>query len=808
MASSTCKIIIWVLSWLTQMLDPAVNGYSWRPKQQCPEAKFEQKTDRFWEFDEKSGSWVELNLPFNLMSCVNKNCNKVGLIEQMKRCQGRGDCSENQKDGKECAGEIHGVTLPLRKRISLTKMSEASVWVTGQSGSIYERFWNGVQWVIAPHDLPNSAGRAVSVFIINQTILALSEAGLLYELQLTGISQPVWTECRPTFESGMHDDEMQPSSTMQIKSGVVTHNQEWISHGRPPGGDVAAIADAATIKPDLVFTVRYAAIIGGYLMERRFHQRKWKWIFHGAPEGHHLAAITTVEKTILQEKIMPLFFNTESGLVFEYQLQKQSGSRQGTQSPGTWVNHMHPPHTKAARGFPGLQLQVGRMLFTLDDGRLAELHLSGIGGEALGPANEISIHRKVSSRYEWSILDAPESEGWNAEYCTEERGPLNCMGGIKDTLGDDDQNDLRTTTRWRKGQSYQTYISPGESQSNGTEPSNKPSFTEKIIHANFRMRAVQAERSFFIITDGGLAFEYLYIENVWLWLRHDHGTSIKGVFGNYNGSLFVVDANGDLLIRERNGTELSWFNCTAMTKGRKVAVGPPWDGTPGKALRVTAEDALFFVGKNGRLLQFVVALRKFKWKDCQSPPNTRIAAIVDQEGFRKNVVFVIGRNGQLYQYNRITELWHEHYQSPHLVLARSPGTAIRQSLSSLTGSLFMLSEDGGLVEYTWSALEGWHWVEHGTPYKNVKVVGAPGPWFQGNQLFLIGSDGSVYIRYVEERTWQWQSLGYPYEENVMTRMETERGKGNKNEAYNEKTRAKGGSSQSKHNPGSHRDEKM
>ncbi|XP_058078249.1 uncharacterized protein LOC131226656 isoform X2 [Magnolia sinica] len=838
MVSFTSKIIIWVLYGMTQMLDPTVSGSSWCQQHRWPDAKFEKKTDRFWEFDERSGSWVELNLPFDLMSCVNDNCKRVSSIEQTRKDDDKGGSFEYKNDSEAGAGESPDMALPLRKRISLTKMSDASVWVTGQSGSIYERFWNGVQWVIAPHDLQISTGFAVSVFIINQTILALSEGGVLYQLQLSENAQPVWTEFRPTFESSIYSEETEPSSAMQIKSGVVSHDGQlyfttmnrsllelsdiqplrWINHGQPPGGDVAAIADAETIRSDVVFTVSSSGDLyefdkssrpswkkhiwsepsreenslipskgctlqgligthsqslflltkGGYLMERRLHQRKWKWIFHGAPKVHQLTAITPVEQTELNEKIFSLFFNTASGFIFEYRLHKQSGAARGKQSPETWVNHMHPLHAKVARGFPGLQLQVGRILFMLDDGRLAELHLSGIGGEASGPAHQINTRRKASSKYEWSILDAPETEGWNAEYCTEERGPLNCIGGIKETLGDDEQNDLgmTTPTRRRKGQTHQTYVSPSAHRSNVAEPSDQNGLVENSINANFRMRAVQAERSFFIITDGGLAFEYLYVENMWLWLRHEHSTRMKGVVGHYNGSLFLIDTNDHLLIRERNSNELSWINCTAMRKGRKVVEGPPWDGIPGKAWRVTAEDALFFVNKNGRLLQFMVALRKFKWKDCQSPPNTKVATVVDQEVFRKNIVFVIGRNGRLYQYNRVTELWHEHYQSPHLVLARLPGTVMRQSLLSLTGSLFMLSEDGGLIEYHWSALDGWNWVEHGTPYKNVNLVGAPGPCFEGSQLFLIGSDGSVYLRYLDERLWQWKSYGFPYEENI------------------------------------------
>ncbi|XP_068661133.1 uncharacterized protein [Aristolochia californica] len=430
---------------------------------------------------------------------------------------------------------------------------------------------------------------------------------------------------------------------------------------------------------------------------------------------------------------------------------------------------MHPPQAKVARGIPGLQLQAGRMVFPLDDGRIGELHFAGLGGDTWGPSPEISPKRKSSLKYEWSILDAPETEGWNAEYCTNERGPTNCFMGMRDTLGDDEEENemsLTTALRRRRGSMFNNYLLPRTHANDLTVVSQQNNFLRNGINTNFRMRVMQAKRSFFLITDSGITFEYLYIENVWIWLRHDHSTSMKGVLGSYNGSLFLADKDGNLLIRERNTDGLSWINCTAMRKGKQVASGPPWDGIPGKAPIVTTEDSLFFVTRNGRLLQFTVALRKFKWKDCSNPQNIRIASIVDQETFRSNIVFVIGRNGRLYQYNKLTELWHEHLQSPHLVISRLPGTAMRPSSLSLMGSLFMFTENGGLIEYSWNALDGWKWVEHGTPNRNVTLVGAPGPYFEGSQLFLIGSDGNVYIRYLEHRMWKWKSFGFPSTEQT------------------------------------------
>ncbi|KAF8403758.1 hypothetical protein HHK36_011863 [Tetracentron sinense] len=853
------KIFIWVF--LSVSFFAVFGSASWCPdhltQQTSPE--FKQKTDRFWEFEEQSNSWVEVDLPFDLVSCVNGNCTKVGSIDQTTKKEEfseRGsDVPKEKKNSKrkyDDAEVLHGnsdMVLPLRRRVSLTKMSETSIWVTGESGSIYERFWNGLQWVIAPHDLPLSAGHAVSVFIVNQTILALSEAGILYQMHLSESSQPFWVEFTLTPEGSRHSTETEQSSAIPIKSGVVSRDGErvyfstmngsllelseveprrWINHGRPPGANVAAIADAATIRPEVVFTVRsqrslrfwdcsstgdlyefdrsskpswkkhiwnegstqeislipstgctlqgngahsmslFLLTKGGYLVERRLHQRKWKWIVHGNPQNHHLTSITPVSQEELNEKIFSLFFTTSAGSIFEYRLPKHSGTSQGNQSPEKWVSHKHPLHAKVARGIAGLQFQVGRILFPLDDGRLAELHLSGIGGEGSGPTPQVNVRRKTSFKYEWSVLDSPETEGWNAEYCTEERGPLNCIAGMKDEPND--SGITRSTTRRRKGsQGHQVYLSPSASDSSLAKSLEKKYFTENWINTNFRMRVMHAGISFLLITDDGLTFEYLHTENVWLWLRHEHSTVMKGVVGHYNGSFFLVDLHGNLLIRERRSNELAWINCTAMRKGRHVIGGPPWDGIPGETLKVTAEDALFFVSRNGRLLQFMVALRKFKWKDCRNPPNTRIACIVDQEGFRANIVFVIGRNGRLYQYNKVTELWHEHFQSPHLVLSRLPGTAKRQSSLSLTGSLFMVSEDGGLVEYHWNPLDGWNWVEHGTPYKSVKFDGSPGPCFEGNQLFLVGSDGKAYLRYLDQTTWKWKNYGFPYMEKMVVK---------------------------------------
>ncbi|XP_030521210.1 uncharacterized protein LOC115734518 isoform X1 [Rhodamnia argentea] len=816
---------------------PVVRGYaSWYPYEYIQHSvrQFEQKTDRFWEFDEQTNRWVEVQLPYDLVTCANDNCTKVGSLDRRSHGEERWerqshDPEQSETSAKDDRGEAadgSSMVLPLRKRLSVTKMSETSIWITGESGSIYERFWNGVQWVLAPHDFATPAGRAISVFIINHTILALSEAGQLCQMQLSESSQPIWVEVPVKFNSSS-SQEKEKASITQIKSGVVSFDgmsvyfctkngallelsdiepPRWVNHGRPPGANVALITDAGALRPEAVFIIsskgdlyeydksskppwkkhimkqgreedasltvaRGCTLLGmngdhsasvflltkaGDLVERRIHQQKWKWISHGSPNNHNLTSMTLVLQHEFSENMYSLFFTTSSGSVVEYRIPKHS---EVVQKPpmDVWANHMHPMHGKAARGISGVQLQIGRVIFALDDGRLAELHLPGLGGENSGPGQP-NIRKKPSSKYVWSVFDAPESEGWNAEYCTEERGPANCVTGTKD-----EPNDSGTTsmvTRRRKASATQeSYLLPGTSEGTNVQ---QHTFPDDRMNANFRLRVMHGSRSFFLITDGGLTFEYLYADNIWFWLQHDHPTAMKVVLGNYNGSLFLADIYKSLLMRERSSNELTWVNCTAMRKGRQVRAGPPWDGIPGRESKLTVDDALFFVSKSGRLMQFTVFMRKFKWKDCRNPPNTKVSCIIDQELFRRNIVFVVGTDGRLYQYNKVTELWHEHYQSRHLLLSGSPGTVMRPSSVSLEGSIFVLSRDGGLVEYQWSTVNGWNWVEHGTPHKAVTLVCPPGPCFEGNQLFVIGSDGDVYMRYTEETTWKWKSFGHPY----------------------------------------------
>ncbi|GKA65413.1 hypothetical protein Tco_0765120, partial [Tanacetum coccineum] len=205
------------------------------------------------------------------------------------------------------------------------------------------------------------------------------------QMQLSENSQPIWVEFPPILDSSM---------ATQIKSGIISHDREsiyfctknglllefseadpprWVNHGKPPGADVAGIADAASIRPQVIFTISSTGDLyefdqsskplwkkhiwskestedtalapltscavhqrtqphsaslflltkGGDLIERRLRHRKWKWVSHGSPQDHQLTSMTLMKMDETYTNPFSLFLTTASGSILEYNISKQ-----------------------------------------------------------------------------------------------------------------------------------------------------------------------------------------------------------------------------------------------------------------------------------------------------------------------------------------------------------------------------------------------------------------------------------------------------------------------------------------------------
>lgn len=87
--------------------------------------------------------------------------------------------------------------------------------MAGPSGSVYERFWNGAQWVFIPHDLPAGSGKASALAAVNRTVIATSENGHVYHMYQNSKQALVWRFCGPKRPQG---DPTKPAGG-QLKRG-------------------------------------------------------------------------------------------------------------------------------------------------------------------------------------------------------------------------------------------------------------------------------------------------------------------------------------------------------------------------------------------------------------------------------------------------------------------------------------------------------------------------------------------------------------------------------------------------------------
>ncbi|CAM6104128.1 unnamed protein product [Calypogeia fissa] len=865
-------------------------------------SSFVQHSSKFWAFDRASNSWrlTDLSCLFAngswWHSCSGgrkattrnseqqlpkyESANSAKFFKDPNQQHPNGRSMENMDDGSEKlqtrnaprnmkSGSINppnthepeedlmSSSQSVPGRVSMVRFSDVSLWITGQSGAIYERFWNGVQWVVIPHDLPAFSGRATTVMSVNRTMVAMSESGILHQLQIDANGQLIWVNCGPWLPTNINDSGVTSSNVSLRRVGLVSadesalyfatsdgsltelstlHPMKWVNHHHPRGGDIAAVADAGTLRSGVIFTVSttgdlyeydskakpawkkhvregsaveelllapaggvavhglagaasvslFLSTKDGTLVERRFHQSKWRWIVHPVPDEDDTLSLSLGPYWFDLEPnsgraLFSLFLTSKHGVLWEYKLPKPQGIGRTVSENGTWVDHGHPFQTPIVNSVPGVSLSSGRLFFSLVDGRIGELHAPGLGGGNVGPVGSNSPPRdkKQGPVYTWSVLEAPETEGGNAEYCTSFRGPANCLEGIKDSQSgwqppvsstefSQKKKSLSKGRLGRRGVARSDPVKEVDASKGSQSLLSRASPWTQSIESLFQLRTMQTDKSIFFIGRDGAAFERFFSGEAWLWLKHEHTLRLSGILGMYSGGVFVVDAERNLFLRERIGNVLHWLNCTEINGGRKVVSGPPWDhGLLGETHAATVEDALFVVDQEGNLMEFLVAMRQFLWRDCGHPANTRVAVILDQETLRYRVVFVAGLDGRLYHFNRVTRQWISHHQPSNVLLSPVTGTVIRPNIQSTRGSLFLRTEDGGLIEFHWDTYEGWKWTDHGFPEPGVTLATAPGPNISNKRLFVVGSDGRLFSRFWDEARWAWFDHGHPKPETVL-----------------------------------------
>ncbi|XP_039014262.1 uncharacterized protein LOC120144209 isoform X2 [Hibiscus syriacus] len=188
--------------------------------------------------------------------------------------------------------------------------------------------------------------------MVNQTILAISEEGNLYQMQLGDNLQPIWVEFKPAFDLSTNK-EVDQSSVVQIKSGTVSFDGvrvyfctknglllelseveplRWENHGRPSAADVAAIADAGRIRTEVVYTISSAGDLYEYDKSSRPSWKKHLRSEETAKEGS-LVPLTGSSIHGSNDHSVSLFLLTKGGKLVERRLHQRKWK---------WINHGSP----------------------------------------------------------------------------------------------------------------------------------------------------------------------------------------------------------------------------------------------------------------------------------------------------------------------------------------------------------------------------------------------------------------------------------------------------------------------------------
>eukprot|EP00854_Cymbomonas_tetramitiformis_P004596 gene4596-5629_t len=556
------------------------------------------------------------------------------------------DRSTKQKGTKA----VKDVVEPQPPSGAVMRFSDVSLWIIGPSGSVFERFWNGMHWVYIPHTMPNEADSAVSLHYLNHTIIVVSKQGNLYHRLMNDRDRKLlWREW-----------ELQ--SLRPLK---------WMNHQHPAGVTLAEVVDTGSVQPNLVFAVGTDGELYEYEPPTESSQaKKLRWKHHGRGGGTS-ASIDS-----------PIAANAASAV--------RVGKSDGTSLAGCSLF---------------LRMENGRGLYE---------------------------RRFDKGRWRWHV----HQDAWLiARY-------VHQVAATKKQVGSDvDQQPMRLQARMR------------------------------------------------------------------VWLRHKYDGIFSALYSVYNRSVFAADTEGHVCMRERYGNRLRWrdiglppvFNspkaakASALEAGQKVkraTKGPDendkYAGGTVPVIGASATDSLtgnvggqqprppasddceYFIGADGALKELSVAAWSLEWRCLGRPEAAPLMAIADSQVLRPRVVFCIGKDGRLYQYNTATQTWTIHESNPSIVLSPLPGTTVRPSAGSTAGSLFLRTESGELVERQWQPHGGgaegsWQWVEHGlAPTASGILAAAPGPSINDRSVFVVTVDGSACELYrTDEGMWEWIDHGHP-----------------------------------------------
>jgi hypothetical protein len=218
---------------------------------------------------------------------------------------------------------------------------------------LYERFWNGVEWIWVDHGRPGGVRMkgTPGAAMMDQKVFVVTVDGSLWERHWRGdLGRWAWED------HGRPDNQRiiaAPGAAMMNQKLFVATEEgnlwerhwrgdlgrwAWEDHGRPGNQRIIAAPGAAMMNQKL-----FVATEEGNLWERQWRGDlgRWAWEDHGRPPGTRVA--TAPDAAMMDSKF---FVGAENDHLFE---------RVWTSAGWTWVDHGTPFHDQSAHviGAPG-----------------------------------------------------------------------------------------------------------------------------------------------------------------------------------------------------------------------------------------------------------------------------------------------------------------------------------------------------------------------------------------------------------------------------------------------------------------------
>lgn len=285
------------------------------------------------------------------------------------------------------------------------------------------------------------------------------------------------------------------------------------------------------------------------------------------------------------------------------------------------------------------------------------------------------------------------------------------------------------------------------------------------------------ENVFVLASDGDLYID-VYDGGTWTWANLGHGgVPLSGTpavinypasDGTQHENVFLVGSDGNLYVDVYDGNRWTWANLGN--------AGVPLTGSPAVMNYASSDGVLyehvFLQGSDGNLYLNAYSGSGWAWVNLGNGgvPLSGTPVVITypgSDGVQHENVFLLGSDGNLYldYYDGHGWTW-VNLGNPGVPLSGSP-TVMNYpgSNGALHEHVFLRGSDGQLYQDFYDGT-GWTWVKlgnGGTPLSGGPAVMnyAAGDGLQHENVFLVGSDGNLYLDGYDGTSWTWVNLGGP-----------------------------------------------